>query len=94
MGLVPPAVWGEREAEQAWKASFAEVVRENQDAVVQVIAEVSAYERMYHGFKGPEQKKQYLLETRATLTEFLNLYPNSFCADRVKKNLEGLPSIE
>ena len=41
---------------------------------------------------GTENRKQYLSETRATLTEFLNLYPNSFCAARVKKNLEGLPS--
>ena len=34
--------------EREWKASFAEVVRENQDAVVQVIAEVSKFEKTVH----------------------------------------------
>ncbi len=43
---------------------------------------------------GSEQKKQYLVEIRATLTEFLNLYPSSFCAEQIKKNLEGLPTVE
>jgi len=38
-----------------------------------------------------EQKKQYLAETRATLTNFISLYPESFCAEQVKKNLEDLP---
>jgi hypothetical protein len=38
---------------------------------------------------GSEQRKKYLTETRATLTEFLNLYPNSFCAEQVKKNLDA-----
>ena len=38
-----------------------------------------------------EQKKKYLAETRATLTSFTEKYPDSFCAEQVKKNLDDLP---
>jgi len=38
-----------------------------------------------------EQKKKYLSEARAILANFINLYPNSFYARQVKKNLEDLP---
>ena len=38
-----------------------------------------------------EQKKKYLTEARATLTNFINQYPDSFYARQVKKNLEDLP---
>jgi len=41
-----------------------------------------------------ELKKKHLADARGTLTRFVELYPNSFCADRVKKNLEDLPSVE
>ena len=41
-----------------------------------------------------ELKKKYLDEARATLTSFVSLYPNSFCAEQVKKNLAGLPTVE
>ena len=37
-------------------------------------------------------KKKYLEEARATLTSFLHLYPGSFHAERVRKNLNGLPA--
>ena len=40
---------------------------------------------------GTEQRTQALAETRATLSQFLNLYPNSYWADQVRQNLEGLP---
>jgi hypothetical protein len=40
----------------------------------------------------PEQKKKYLAETKATLAGFINLYPDSFCAEQVKKNLDNLPT--
>ncbi len=43
---------------RAWKASFADVVRENRDAVVQVIAEVSKYEKIYRDFREPGAGKQ------------------------------------
>lgn len=43
------------------KASFAQVVQENQDAVVQVMAEVSKYEKMYHEFKAPEDRRPNII---------------------------------
>jgi hypothetical protein len=39
-----------------------------------------------------EQKKKYLADAKATLTEFLRMYPNSFPAEQVKKNLASLPA--
>ncbi len=41
-----------------------------------------------------ENKKQLLADARATLTSFLSLYPDSFCAEQVKKNLADLPTVE
>ena len=46
----------------------------------------------YQAEQGPEQKKTYLTDARATLESFIKLYPASFCAEQVKKNLDGLPS--
>ncbi len=46
----------------------------------------------YQAVQGPEQKKTYLTDARATLESFINLYPASYCAEQVKKNLDGLPS--
>ena len=39
-----------------------------------------------------ELKKTHLDQARATLTSFIGLYPNSFYAEQVKKNLAGLPA--
>jgi hypothetical protein len=39
-----------------------------------------------------EIRKQHLEEARATLTSFINLYPESFHAEQVRKNLDGLPA--
>lgn len=41
-----------------------------------------------------EQKREYLADARATLTEFVKLYPGSFCAEQAKKNLDNLPMVE
>jgi hypothetical protein len=41
-----------------------------------------------------ELKKKYLAQARATLTSFISLYPNSFCTEQVKKNLDDLPTVE
>lgn len=41
-----------------------------------------------------EQKKKYLIETRATLTSFIELYPDSVFTERVTKNLADLPMVE
>ena len=40
-----------------------------------------------------EQKKKYLSQARDALNNFLELYPNSFYARQVKKNLEDLPAV-
>ncbi len=47
---------------------------------------------LYQSESNSEQKKKYLSDARATLESFLNLYPASFCAEQVKKNLDGLPT--
>ena len=39
-----------------------------------------------------EIKKKYLEEARATLTSFIELYPESFHAEQVRMNLDGLPA--
>jgi len=47
---------------------------------------------LYQGQSNSEQKKKYLADARTTLESFLNSYPASFCAEQVKKNLDGLPT--
>lgn len=39
-----------------------------------------------------EIKKKYLEEARATLTSFIDLYPESFHTEQVRINLDGLPA--
>jgi hypothetical protein len=41
-----------------------------------------------------ELETKLLGETRAIFTSFISLYPNSFCAEQVKKNLADLPTVE
>ena len=41
-----------------------------------------------------ERKKQYLIDARATLNSFIRMYPSSFCAEQVAKNLASLPNAE
>jgi hypothetical protein len=40
-----------------------------------------------------EQKKRYLADARTTLEEFLRMYPDSFNAEQVRKNLAALPAL-
>ena len=47
---------------------------------------------LYQGESNPEQKKKYLVDTRETLTKFLNLYLESFWAEQTKEVLDGLPT--
>jgi hypothetical protein len=47
---------------------------------------------LYQGESNLEQKKKYLADARVTLTSFIEKYPDSFCADQVKKNLDDLPA--
>jgi hypothetical protein len=42
----------------------------------------------------PEQKKELLADARETLTNLVSLYPDSFCAEQAKKNLEHLPTVD
>jgi hypothetical protein len=49
---------------------------------------------LYQNEADSEQKKKYLADARATLTSFISLYPNSFCARQVKKILDDLPTVE
>jgi len=49
---------------------------------------------LYQNESDTEKKKKYLAETRALLTSFISLHPNSFCAEQAKKNLDGLPTVE
>jgi hypothetical protein len=46
---------------------------------------------LYQSESDPEHKKKYLSEARTLLTRFISLYPNSFNAEQVKKNLDSLP---
>ncbi len=46
---------------------------------------------LYQNEPDSEQKKKYLADARTTLQNFINLYPSSYCAEQVKKNLESLP---
>jgi hypothetical protein len=41
-----------------------------------------------------DRKKQYLANARVTLTGFLRMYPKSFYAEQVRKNLESLPATD
>jgi hypothetical protein len=42
----------------------------------------------------PEARKEALRQARAVLREFLELYPDSACAEGVRKNFEDLPEVE
>jgi hypothetical protein len=39
-----------------------------------------------------ERKKQYLADAKAALNDFLRMYPRSYCAEQVRKNLATLPA--
>jgi len=47
---------------------------------------------LYQNESNLEQKKENLADARATLTRFISLYPDSFCAEQVKKILNNLPT--
>ena len=46
----------------------------------------------YHGEKDAEQQKKYLKDAKATLGQFMKLYPESYCCEQVKAILDGLPA--
>jgi len=49
---------------------------------------------LYQNESDAELKKKHLADARVTLSNFLELYPNSFCAEQVKEVLGGLPAAE
>jgi len=49
---------------------------------------------LYQDESDAELKKKRLADVRATLSKFLELYPNIFCAGQVKEVLDGLPAAE
>ena len=49
---------------------------------------------LYQNEPNPEKKKDLLADARATLTSFISLYPDSFCAEQVQKNLNDLPTVD
>lgn len=49
---------------------------------------------LYQNESNAEQKKKLLSDARVTLSNFLDLYPDCFYAEQVKKNLESLPMVE
>jgi len=68
---------------------------ENTDGGVQALYELTRLKiKQYQSETNRELKKKCLTDARATLTTFVSLYPNSFYAEQVKKNLEDLPKVE
>lgn len=59
--LSAPPCRAQAGSDPEWKASFAEVVKQNQDAVVQLQVEVSKYEKIYQDFKEPGDQKPPIL---------------------------------
>jgi hypothetical protein len=68
---------------------------QNTDGGVQALYELGLLKiRLYQNEPNPEKKKGLLADARATLTSFISLYPDSFCADQVQKNLDDLPTVD
>ena len=49
---------------------------------------------LYQDEQDSEQKRQYLAEARGTLTSFISLYPDSYCAEQVRNILDELPEAD
>ncbi len=64
---------------------------QNTDGGMQALYELS---RLHLRTYQREPKKESLLQATNMLTSFLSLYPRSFYATQVKKNLDGLPKAE
>jgi len=68
---------------------------QNTDGGMQALYELARLKiSLYQNESKVEQKKKYLAETRALLTSFISLYPNSFCTEQAQKNLNDLPKVE
>ena len=68
---------------------------EGTDGGMQALYELARLKiRLYQNESNSEQKKKYLADARATLTSFVSLYPDSFCAEQAQKNLADLPTVD
>ena len=68
---------------------------EGTDGGMQALYELARLKiRLYQNESNSEQKKKYLADARATLTSFVSLYPDSFCAEQAQKNLDDLPTVD
>ena len=68
---------------------------QNTDGGMQALYELARLKiSLYQNESEAEQKKKYLAETRALLTSFISLCPNSFCTEQAQKNLNDLPKVE
>ncbi len=64
----------------------------NSDGGIQALYELARLRiKFYQNEQDPERKQQYLLQARASLTNFLKIYPDSFCAAQVRNLLNELP---
>jgi len=49
---------------------------------------------LYQDEQDSQRKRQYLAEARGTLTSFISLYPDSYCAEQVRNILDELPEAD
>ncbi|HUT30087.1 MAG TPA: hypothetical protein VMX13_09870 [Sedimentisphaerales bacterium] len=83
--------------EQLRAEKIAQLHKEFQDTDggVQALYELGLLKiRLYQNESNPEKKKDLLADARATLTSFVSLYPDSFFAEHVQKNLDDLPTVD
>ncbi|MFQ6035362.1 MAG: hypothetical protein ACE5NM_05875 [Sedimentisphaerales bacterium] len=68
---------------------------QNTDGGMQALYELARLKiGLYQNESDAEKKKKYLADARALLTSFISLYPDSFCTEQAKKNLNDLPTVE
>ena len=80
---------------QAERLSQLHQTFENTDGGMMALYELGRLKiGLYQKEADAEQKKKHLANARATLSKFLELYPNKFCSEQVKEVLAGLPASE
>jgi hypothetical protein len=68
---------------------------QNTDGGIQALYQLGLLKiGLYQNESNPEKKKDLLADARATLTSFITLYPHSFCAEQLQKNLNDLPTVD
>lgn len=68
---------------------------QNTDGGIQALYQLGLLKiGLYQNESNPEKKKDLLADARATLTSFITLYPESFYAEQLQKNLNDLPTVD